>query len=403
MLSARVRSIAILTACVAASSCGEPAPIVAHPIPIPTSSASTVATAPTAPPDASVAPVSLHDVTGLGAGARHACARIVSGVVMCWGANDRGQLGEAAPAAAGSAVAVPVPGIEHAVQLAVSPGDFACVRHEDGGVSCWGHGARKPVRIAGIAGAIQIAAGDGAGACAVLGDTTVRCWTMDDTGKSAADPAPGLRDVVQIATASDHTCALRKGGAVSCWGQNCAGQLGDGTRVARTAPAAVVDVARALAVAVSPARSCALLPSQTIACWGAAGWSCDASASGSIADRCIPDSAKPTCGYLAGPRPRIARGVTHAAALPEGRLGCVVLEDGGVACWDARASATAFPGVAGPIEGITGARAVSAGERHACALLGDGTVRCWGEDEAGQLGGGALGQASAIPTVVLQR
>lgn len=319
--------------------------------------------------------------------------------MVCWGANDRGQLGERAASAAGSAVAEPVPGIDHAVQLAVSPGDFACVRHDDGGVSCWGHGARKPIRIAGIAGAIQIAAGDGAGACAVLGDTTVRCWTMDDTGKSAVDPAPGLRDVVQIATASDHTCALRKSGGVSCWGENCAGQLGDGTRAAQRAPVAVVDLSRALGVAVSPARSCALLPSQTLACWGAAGWSCDAS----IADRCIPDAAKPACGYLAGSRPRVARGVTHVAALPEGRLGCVVLESGGVACWDGRTESPAFPGVAGPIEGITGARSVSAGERHACALVVDGTVRCWGEDEAGQLGGGALGQPSASPIAVVTR
>lgn len=396
MPSARALGVAILTAGLgASSSCSEHAAIVAPPTP--TSGPTADASAPAAPLDAGVAAAVLHDVAGLGAGARHACARLTSGDVVCWGANDRGQLGDGA--AAGSALAARVPGIDHAAQLAVSPGDFACVRHADGGVSCWGHGARAPTRISGVEGAIQIAAGDGAVACAVLGDATVRCWTMDNIGKSAVDPAPGLRDVVQIATASDHTCALRKSGAVSCWGENCAGQLGDGTRAARPAPVAVVDLARALAVAVSPARSCALLPSQTLACWGAAGWSCDAT----ITDRCIPDRAKPACGYLAGLRPRIARGVTHVAALPEGRLGCVVLEKGGVACWDGRVEAPAFPGVAGPIEGLTGALAVSAGERHACALVVDATVRCWGEDEAGQLGGGALGQPSAVPVAVLQR
>jgi alpha-tubulin suppressor-like RCC1 family protein len=396
MLSARARAVAILTACLAATpSCGEPAPIAAPPAP--TSKPTASASAPIA--SSAVAPsyALLRDVAGLGAGARHACARLTNGAVVCWGANDRGQLGDVA--AAGSAIAAPVPGIDHAAQLAVSPGDFACVRHDDGAVSCWGHGARKAARIAGIAGAIQIAAGDGAGACAVLGDATVRCWTMDNIGKPAVDPAPGLRDVVQIATASDHTCALRKSGGVSCWGEGCAGQLGDGTRAARPAPVAVVDLPRALAVAVSPARSCALLPSQALACWGAAGWSCDAS----IAERCIPDSGKPACGYLTGPRPRVARGVTHVAALPEGRLGCVVLENGGVACWDGRTEAPSFPGVVGPVEGITGATAVSAGERHACALVVDGTVRCWGEDEAGQLGGGAVGQPSASPIAVMTR
>lgn len=394
MLLARARGVVIRVACLAsATSCSERAPIMAPPAPTAASSAALT------PLDAGAAPAftRIRDVTAVGAGARHACARLVSGVVSCWGANDRGQLGEGP--AAPSAVAVVVPGIDHAAELAVSPGDFACVRHDDGGVSCWGHGAPKPARIAGIAGAVQISAGDGAAACAVLVDTTVRCWTMDNIGKSAADPAPGLRDVVQIATASDHTCARRKSGAVSCWGENCAGQLGDGTREARSAPVAVLDLARSLGVAVSPARSCALLPSQTLACWGAAGWTCEAS----MADRCVPAGGKPECGYLAGTRPRVARGVTHVAALPEGRLGCVVLESGGVACWDGRIEAPLFPGVAGPIEGISGARAVSAGERHACALVADGTVRCWGEDDVGQLGSGAVGQPSALPLAVLQR
>jgi hypothetical protein len=388
----------ILAACLAsAPSCAEHAPIVAPPTPTASGSITTAPSAPAAPVDAGAAPPVLSDATSVGAGARHACARLASGAVACWGANDRGQLGEGS--AAPSAFAAVVPGIEHAAELAVSPGDFACVRHDDGGVSCWGHGAAKPARIAGISGAIQIAAGDGAGACAVLGDATVRCWTMDNIGQSAADPAPGLRDVVQVATASDHTCARTKSGAVRCWGDNCAGQLGDGTRAARKAPALVLDLARALDVAVSPARSCALLPSQALACWGAAGWSCDAS----IADRCVAADAKPACGFLTTTRPHVARGVTHVAALPAGRLGCVVLENGGVACWDGRAEAPAFPGIAGPIEGITGARAVSAGERHACALVSDGTVRCWGEDDVGQLGSGLLGQASATPVAVLRR
>ena len=398
MLVARAWGIVILVAGAAsAASCSEHAPIVSPPTPTAFGSASTAPSSSAAPLDAGTSPALLRDVTAVGAGARHACARLTSGDVACWGANDRGQLGEGS--AAPSAVAVIVPGIEHAAELAVSPGDFACVRHDDGGVSCWGHGAPKPARIAGITGAIQLAAGDGAAACAVLEDTTVRCWTMDNIGKPAADPAPGLRDVVQIATASDHTCARKKSGAVSCWGENCAGQLGDGTREARKAPVAVLDLARALGVAVSPARSCALLPSQTLACWGAAGWSCE----GSTADRCVPAGGKPECGYLTAPRPHVARGVTHVGALSEGGLGCVVLENGGVTCWDGRTSAPAFPGVAGPIEGITGARAVSSGERHACALVADGTVHCWGEDDVGQLGSGALGQPSALPVAVLQR
>ncbi len=392
MLSARARDVVILAAVLVASpSCSERAPIVAPPTPTALGSASL------APSDAGAAPGLLRDATAVGAGARHACARLTSGDVVCWGANDRGQLGGGSEVA--FAVAVLVPGVDHAAELAVSPDDFACVRHQDGGVSCWGHGTPKPLQIKGISGAIRIAASDGATACAVLEDATVRCWTMDDAGKPATDPAPGLRDVVMIAAASDHGCALLKSGAVSCWGDNCAGQLGDGTRVARATPAPVVDLARAVGVAVSPARSCALLPSHALACWGAAGWSCDAA----VPDRCVPAGGKPGCGYLPGARPRVARSVTHVAALPAGRLGCVVLENGNVACWDGRVEAPTFPGAVGLVDGMTGAVAVSAGERHACALVTDGTIRCWGENDAGQLGNGVIGQASAVPAAVLQR
>jgi hypothetical protein len=363
----RARGVVILVAGLApwASACSSQAPPTAPPAPTSAPSASAIASA-------VPAPTLLRDAIAIGAGARHACARLASGAVACWGANDRGQLGDGA--AASSALAGVVPGVARAVELAVSPGDFACTRHDDGGVSCWGHGAPRPARIAGIAGAVQIAAGDGAAACAVLVDATVRCWTMDNVGAPATSPAPALRDVAQVAVAADHACARLKSGAVSCWGDNSAGQLGDGTRDARSALVTVVDVPRAVSVGVAPSRSCALLPSHALACWGA-----------TVA------------------RPGVVRGVTHVAALPEGRLGCVVLEAGTVTCWDSRADAPAFSGAARPVDGLTGAIAVSSGERHTCALVGDGTVRCWGDADAGQLGNGLFAPPSATPSAVLRR
>ena len=42
--------------------------------------------------------------------------------------------------------------------------------------------------------------------------------------------------VVALAAGAAHACAARKSGAVDCWGANGSGQLGDGTRHARSAP-----------------------------------------------------------------------------------------------------------------------------------------------------------------------
>ena len=57
--------------------------------------------------------------------------------------------------------------------------------------------------------------------------------------------APGgqrIADVSRLAAGVDHTCALRSGGRVMCWGSNQRGQLGDGTTAQALAPLAVLDL-----------------------------------------------------------------------------------------------------------------------------------------------------------------
>ena len=52
----------------------------------------------------------------------------------------------------------------------------------------------------------------------------------------------GLTDVTAVAGGGFHTCAAIAGGAVSCWGSNDSGQLGDGTTTDRAWPAPVAGV-----------------------------------------------------------------------------------------------------------------------------------------------------------------
>jgi alpha-tubulin suppressor-like RCC1 family protein len=146
----------------------------------------------------------------------HACALLRGGTVACWGDNALGTLGTAAsPAAVLTATAVP-----------------------------------------GIAGVQQVEVGF-RHTCALLRDATVVCWGKNDLGELGrgtaspfeATPAPvmGLTDVTQITAHSPHdgpvegghTCALRRDGAVVCWGKNDLGQLGDGTTTTRAAPVTV--------------------------------------------------------------------------------------------------------------------------------------------------------------------
>ncbi len=83
----------------------------------------------------------LTDVVELAEGTSHACARLASGTVVCWGKNDVGQLATPSPAY-----------------------------------------SERPLAIQGLFGVTSlVAAGDGT--CAILTDKTVRCWGRNDHGR----------------------------------------------------------------------------------------------------------------------------------------------------------------------------------------------------------------------------
>ncbi len=80
-------------------------------------------------------------------GYKHACVRRLDGKVLCWGANEYGQLGLGDLINRGNKpdqmglnlTTVPLPEGSPIVQIAA--GDrFTCVRHEDSHVQCWGQG-----------------------------------------------------------------------------------------------------------------------------------------------------------------------------------------------------------------------------------------------------------------------
>ena len=47
---------------------------------------------------------------------------------------------------------------------------------------------------------------------------------------------PGLADATDVAGGDSHVCAVRRGGAIACFGANTFGALGDGTTMSSTAP-----------------------------------------------------------------------------------------------------------------------------------------------------------------------
>jgi alpha-tubulin suppressor-like RCC1 family protein len=150
--------------------------------------------------------------------------------------------------------------INSAIQIEAGK-KFNCVLRGDGSVWCWGennHGQlgdntltdrARPAPVMALGGfAVGLGCG-GNQCCAVLTGGTVRCWGENASGqlgdrttteRRLPVTAIGIADAAQVVTGGNgHTCVRTRSGALTCWGLNGGGQLGDGTTSDRASPVAV--------------------------------------------------------------------------------------------------------------------------------------------------------------------
>lgn len=204
------------------------------------------------------------DVTGLGsgiatvaAGANSSCALTSPGGLKCWGQNPGNG------SATNSTTPVDVTGLANGVAIVSPGGSSTCAMTTSGGVKCWGYNG-------------QGAVGDGT--------TTDRYAPVDVVGLNSG--------VTSIAAGAAHVCALVSGG-VKCWGDNTQAQIGDGTMVARTVPTDVAGLTSGVvAIAAGAQFNCALLTGGGVKCWGD-------NQAGQIGDGTVGYATTAT-GYIAG-------------------------------------------------------------------------------------------------------
>ena len=188
-----------------------------------------------------------------------------------------------------------------------------------------------------------------------------------------------LRQTQKFTRYPTHTCALLLGGAVSCWGNNASGQLGDNSTTGRKLPASVMGLPNRVA-SLSAGRSltCAVLESGDAKCWGANG-------EGQLGDNSIINRTSPvTVQGLASDVSKIFAGI---------RRTCVLLVGGRVKCWGlnnvGQLGDDSYTNRMTPVDVSTlgsGVYSLSLGKFHTCALLSNGGVKCWGNNDNGQLG-----------------
>ncbi|MDP1884717.1 MAG: hypothetical protein Q8L10_05145 [Candidatus Moranbacteria bacterium] len=231
-------------------------------------------------------PVQVHGVSDVGflvdvdqiiPGINQTCALKIDGTVYCWGINNYGQIGDGTIIE--SHIPVQVHGVNDSgflsdISLVASGQNHNCALKTDNTVYCWGYnGAGQlgdntttarytPVQVHGVndVGVLtdvnQIST-KFRHTCATKNDGTVYCWGYGVYGQlgnfsnvTSFTPVQVhgignidfLSSANQISTGYHHTCALKTGGVVNCWGYNSNGQLGDSTTTQSNVPVQTLNL-----------------------------------------------------------------------------------------------------------------------------------------------------------------
>jgi alpha-tubulin suppressor-like RCC1 family protein len=302
--------------------------------------------------------------------------------------------GEVSPAAL--SVIAPVIPLTDVQTIAIGSG-YKCALTTDGVVSCWSLVlSEMPIVVTGLGEHVKAISAGYNHACAVTAQGGVKCWGNNSRGQLGDGTTAarfGVVDVVGLASGvqaisahQDHTCALTAAGGVKCWGDNGAGQLGDGTTELRPSPVAVVGMSSGVrTIAAGDYHTCAITVQGAAFCWGA-------NFEGQLGDGTTEDRLKPVAVNGLGTNVQaIAVGGTHTCAVTG-----PASPDGALFCWGANDAQQLGDGTTvtrlTPVAVSLGAavHAVAAGYQFTCAAVGDG-AKCWGANWNGQLGNATAG------------
>lgn len=190
-----------------------------------------------------------------------------------------------------------------------------------------------------------------------------------------------VSDVAQIAIGSSHHCLVTTGGAAMCWGNNDHGQIGDGSNEQRGLPVPVSGLQAGVAkIAAGGGFSCALTNTGAVSCWGFNGYG--SLGNGAVGGTKVP---RPVHGLSTGVVD-IAAGSGHACAvLDTGAVRCW----GYNGQRQLGTGNTEDSGIPVDLPGVVDAIAVAAGLYHTCVIRNGGTAKCWGRNTYGALGDGS--------------
>lgn len=386
--------------------------------------------------------IGLTGVSQIDTASAHACARLSTGMVACWGDNQGGQLGLGVvdEVVHPTPQLVPISGV---AEVAVSQ-TVSCARMADATVRCWGtaasscllgatsggtgcvQSAMTPTALPGLTGVQQLVGG-GSFFCARYANGAVSCWGKHEqviggpsaTGTSKTFLPTGTADVLKasfLAASGNNVCAIvntssGKHGVV-CWGENSRGEAGNARTADRAAPGWAL---------VNGGSTCTGTDLLCPSCGGNDQMCCGTERSCNSGFSCQTNTCLP-CGGQDEPC------CTSGAACESANLVCSAgtcepCGSEGDLCCGGGACGTASQCVAGSCAACGGpgdvcctdetsceanlvcgqsscggcTASMRPGNAFACVVRADQTVWCWGDNSRGQLGiGNWYGQS--VPT-----
>lgn len=195
-------------------------------------------------------------------------------------------------------------------------------------------------------------------------------WPTSDSGR------PSAGQWLSVSAGSYHTCGIRTGGYLWCWGDNADGQLGDGTRTRRLSPVRVAGGGTWATVAAGDEHTCGVQTDGTLWCWGSGPL---------LGDGTNRSHARPVEVGTDRDWTAVSAAYDHT---------CGTRTDGTVWCWGTNSFGQLGDGTTterlSPVQagGTTTWTGVSTGIYSTCGSQSDGTIWCWGSNDYGQLGDG---------------
>lgn len=371
--------------------------------------------------DTAVATVVPIAFVSTGAGSQHGCSSSVGLAVYCWGSATNGVLGTGTTS---GTTTTPTRALTGAELVGVVAGPVhTCALERGGSVLCWGRNNRgqvgdgttttrsAPSTVPASIGFASVAVG-GEHTCALSTAGRAWCWGRNNVGQigQAIDPEPGpgvpapvhpLPELVnlgpsayvKITAGQNHTCGLTATGAAHCWGEGTEGALGSGDSTNTGAPVAVAGGLVFQDISAGQFHTCGVTTGGAAYCWGSGA---DGQLGTGGTRHLTPTAVQGGLTFTA-----ISAGAGHTCAL-----------DGANAawCWGDGTYGQLGTGVSGiasdtPLAVTGGLKftAIAAGTGPlTCAVTSEPAAYCWGRNNVGQLGDTTIMDRSAPTRVARQ-